>query len=103
MDNSASTVRYDIEVSADLCCFKGHFEGDPILPGIFQARNLVFHKAREAWPTLGRITRISRLKFRRPIRPKERLNVYLKREGKRVLFEICSADQVCSSGCLWFE
>ncbi|MCB9667140.1 MAG: hypothetical protein H6715_03350 [Myxococcales bacterium] len=103
MNNVASTLDYDIHIAADDPMFRGHFEGNPILPGIFQLHNLVLHRARAAWPSLERVTRISRLKFLEPIRPDEHLTIHLIREEQRVRFAIYRATRLCSSGCLWFE
>jgi 3-hydroxymyristoyl/3-hydroxydecanoyl-(acyl carrier protein) dehydratase len=103
MDSLSQRVDYVIDITPDLWCFQGHFANQPILPGVYQVRNLVLQRARSTWPDLQHLVRVSRLKFKRPIRPGERLQVKLELADRRVAFEIFSGDALCSSGWLWFE
>jgi 3-hydroxymyristoyl/3-hydroxydecanoyl-(acyl carrier protein) dehydratase len=103
MNSTTEIDDYFIDVNASLWCFEGHFEGHPILPGVFQIRDLVLYRARETWPFLKKLVRVSRLKFKKPIRPGERLHIHLERNGLRVAFQIHSEEAICGSGFLWFE
>jgi 3-hydroxymyristoyl/3-hydroxydecanoyl-(acyl carrier protein) dehydratase len=103
----ASTARERAELTvrleADSPFFRGHFEGFPVLPGVVQLNNLVLENARTRWPQLGRLLKVSGLKFRRPIRPRDEVSVVLeRREGNRVVFEIRRAADLMSSGALVF-
>jgi acyl-CoA synthetase (AMP-forming)/AMP-acid ligase II/3-hydroxymyristoyl/3-hydroxydecanoyl-(acyl carrier protein) dehydratase len=92
-----------VRLEADSPFFRGHFEGFPVLPGVVQVNNLVLENARARWPDLGRLLKVSGLKFRNPIRPRDEVNVLLeRRENHRVMFEIRRAAHIMSSGALVF-
>lgn len=103
MDSLSQRVEYIIDITPDLWCLQGHFENHPILPGVYQVRDLVLQRARMAWPGLEHLVRVSRLKFKRPISPGEKLRVNLELVDRRIAFKIVSGDALCSSGWLWFE
>lgn len=82
-----------VEVPNDLVFFEGHFEGNPMLPGVAQVVALVDAEARRAFPSLA--TRgargLSRLKFQATIRPGDALHLGLSLEPgaePRVRFRI---------------
>ena len=58
-----------VRVPADLSYFEGHFEGDPIVPGIAQLLALVWDQAKIAWPDLPAPREVKRLKFLDALRP----------------------------------
>jgi 3-hydroxymyristoyl/3-hydroxydecanoyl-(acyl carrier protein) dehydratase len=92
-----------VRLEADSPFFRGHFEGFPVLPGVVQVNNLVLENARARWPDLGRLLKVSGLKFRNPIRPCDEVNILLeRRENHRVVFEIRRAAHIMSSGALVF-
>ena len=92
-----------MHLEAESPFFRGHFDGFPVLPGVVQLNNLVLENARARWPDLGRLNKVSGLKFRSPIRPRDELDVVLeRREGNRVVFEIRRAAHLMSSGALVF-
>ncbi len=96
----------DLEVPPNLFYFSGHFDGDPILPGVVQLDGAVLALAEEAWPELaGALRRINRLKFIAPLRPGDAITVRLDRgpEPGRVAFTIERAGAVCTSGLLGFD
>lgn len=92
-----------VRIEPDSPFFRGHFEEFPVLPGVVQLNNLVLENARARWPELGRLQKVSALKFRSPIRPQDEVSVLLeRREANRVVFEIRCAAQLMSSGALVF-
>jgi 3-hydroxymyristoyl/3-hydroxydecanoyl-(acyl carrier protein) dehydratase len=69
-----------LEVPTDLVFFEGHFEGNPMLPGVAQLVSLVDARARrhfaDALEGMG-ARRVSRLKFQATVRPGEQLELGL--------------------------
>jgi len=96
----------DLLVPTDLLYFQGHFEGDPILPGVVQLDGAVLPLVEEAWPELeGSLRRVMRLKFIAPIRPGDGIQVHLERrdDPNRVTFRIDRQETTCTRGTLCFE
>lgn len=91
-----------IRIPEDLRYVEGHFEHEPIVPGIAQLIPLVYEPARRAWPDLGHARSIRRLKFLQALRPGEALEVQLTRVDDKVRFEIRKGDEVCTRGALVF-
>ena len=61
------------EVTGECACFRGHFEGDPLLPGITHLALLADAATRLA----GRartISEVKSLRLRRPVRPGDRVH-----------------------------
>lgn len=105
-----------VRVRPDAWCFRGHFDGHPVLPGVVQLSDLVLPQARARWPELSRLRGASQLKFKSPIGPGDLLELQLSAtaatktgtgdggaELTQVRFEIHGETGVCSSGCLLFE
>ena len=81
-------VRVGAKVPADLRYFEGHFPGDPIVPGVAQLGPLAEAQARRAWPELGALVELKRLKFMHAIRPGDALELELTRKGQRVVVKV---------------
>jgi acyl-coenzyme A synthetase/AMP-(fatty) acid ligase len=94
--------RVQLHVPAELWCFDGHFPGQPVLPGVAQLELFVVPEVRRAWPDLGPVQRISRLKFKRTIAPGDDLELVLERRGEsgRVEFDLRRDGESCASGVL---
>jgi 3-hydroxymyristoyl/3-hydroxydecanoyl-(acyl carrier protein) dehydratase len=93
-----------VHVPVDLAYFEGHFEGHAILPGVVQVEVLVARQVATTWPELGAIRKLTRLRFRRPIRPGDDLVLELTRpERERVDFDVRRGTEPCTSGTLHFE
>lgn len=102
-----------VEVPRDLVFFEGHFEGNPMLPGVAQVLALVDARARAQFADAlaGRgARRMSRLKFQATIRPGDALVVTLelvRAEEPQVRFQIerlaeDGARQTATSGALGY-
>jgi acyl-coenzyme A synthetase/AMP-(fatty) acid ligase len=88
----------------DLYWFRGHFSAYPLVPGVVQL-NVASDEAREAWSDLMQLSAVRRLKFKRPIRPGEKVKLELRRKaGKtRVEFKYLADEGLASSGVLDFS
>lgn len=102
-------ARLRVLVPRDLRFFEGHFEGNPMLPGIAQLLGLAHRRGRELFGDLGRETKIARVKFEAVIRPGDALDVVLERspgirEGEtQVRWEIARDGARCASGVIVYE
>jgi acyl-coenzyme A synthetase/AMP-(fatty) acid ligase len=95
---------FDVHVPPELEFFGGHFPGDPILAGVVQLEMLVLRQVAATWPHLTNVARISRLRFRRPIRPGDDLELSLVLAAPvQVAFEISCRGHSCSAGTLHFR
>jgi 3-hydroxymyristoyl/3-hydroxydecanoyl-(acyl carrier protein) dehydratase len=94
--------RFAVEIPPDLLWLQGHFPGAPLLPGIAQLLALVLDRTHALWPELGQPRRVSRLKFKHPIRPGDQLEVRLERNADEVRFGLHRGDETCTSGALVF-
>lgn len=100
MEGSADNeIRADIEVPAESSWFDGHFPGEPVLPGLAQI-SMVFDVIRKASDGERSVASVSRVRFKRIIRPDELLTVMaapLKKEADAFSFRIqTQGDLVCS-------
>jgi 3-hydroxymyristoyl/3-hydroxydecanoyl-(acyl carrier protein) dehydratase len=98
-----SQHRLLLDVGQDLVFFKGHFPGNPILPGIAQ-----LHWAVGVTMSLFGFSEvpneIKRLKFRKVVQPSTVLELWLKQCNKNeVQFQYESLGQIHSVGSLMFK
>lgn len=68
-----------LRVPRELAYFQGHFEGDPILPGIAEIVGVVDREARRLLGPLGGAKRLTRVKFMAIVRPDDELTLRLSR------------------------
>lgn len=103
-EGDEQTYAFEIYVPEKLRFFDGHFNGNPILPGIVQINDLVIGRVEMTWPEIGSLRAIVKAKFRRPIRPKETVDLTIRRRAgaSEIRFQIAVGDSVCSSGTLLF-
>ena len=79
--------------------FDGHFPGEPILPGLAQI-GMVYDVIRIAWDDEVYVSSVSRVRFKRIVRPGDVLKVVVSSmqeiEGKNAFRILSGQDQVCS-------
>jgi len=92
-------IRAEIQVPAESPWFDGHFPGEPVLPGLAQI-SMVFDVIQKASEGQWRASSVSRVRFKRMIRPADRLEVLaipLAKAANGFSFRIQSkGDLVCS-------
>lgn len=91
-----------VRVPEDYAWFEGHFEEYPVLAGAAQLKELILPTVARAFPELGPVESMSRIKFTGRITPGNALSVAVERgaRSRSVHFEIRKADEVCSRGIL---
>ncbi len=104
IERTESRARLRALVPHDLRYFSGHFEGNPVLPGIAQLIGLAHQRGRETFGDLGREKRIARVKFEAMIRPGDALDLVLERstsgDEAQLRFTIARGDERCASGVI---
>ncbi len=103
MFEDGTTKTIALTIPADWHFFRGHFDDMPILAGVVQLNEIVLRELRACWPEHRRLRRVAGLKFRKPIRPGDRVELELTRTPPdKVTFELRLASGVASSGVLEF-
>ncbi len=100
--NEPDQVLYRLEFSPELECFKGHFPGQPIFPGVGQI-GFIQHFARQNWADLEWCNGFEQLKFQDLIQPYMVLQLKMSRKLHKVSFELTHAEQTLASGRLLFH
>ncbi len=97
--NTENEIRAVVEIPAASPWFDGHFPGEPVLPGLAQI-GMVFDVIKKASEGELRVLSVSRVRFKRIVRPEDRLEVIatpLKKEADAYTFQIqIQGDQVSS-------
>lgn len=103
--DGTTSFAFPVRVPEDFGWFEGHFDGYPILAGAVQLKELVLPAVERAFPGIGRLRSMSRLKFNGRITPGSALVVRVSRGARpeRIVFAIERQDAVCSWGALVFE
>lgn len=100
---TAEQVDLRLEFAPELHCFKGHFEGFPIYPGVGQLGFLI-HFAQQYWSDLHYCCGFEQVKFQELIRPYDVLVLNLKRDQHKIIFQLKNdAQHNIASGRLLFE
>jgi 3-hydroxymyristoyl/3-hydroxydecanoyl-(acyl carrier protein) dehydratase len=97
--------RTEVRVPPGSAWFGGHFPGDPILPGIAQL-GMVREAAAAALGDRVRLAGVSRVKFKKIIRPDDRLRITLSIRADLpgvMAFRIESGAEIACSGTLVWE
>jgi 3-hydroxymyristoyl/3-hydroxydecanoyl-(acyl carrier protein) dehydratase len=101
---SENTYRLNFYIPKELIYFDGHFENNPILPGIAQT-HWAQHYGKEVFAFKGRFSRLEAVKFQSVIFPDSKVTLTLEYhpiKGKLV-FQYISEKGVHSSGRICFE
>ena len=92
-----------VRVPSDWSYFEGHFEGFPILAGVVQMTEIVLPAVAARWQELRRPRHLANLKFRRPIKPGDLVELEITRTAPlKVTFALRRQAEVMSSGALEF-
>lgn len=92
-----------LEITEDLDCFRGHFPGLPVLPGVVQLHWAV-EIAREYFGFSEAVGDIKRLKFKSIVSPPTVVELEVTRTGEdEARFVFSSADTTFSQGRLAFS
>jgi len=96
---------FEFVIRPDCPYFEGHFPGYALLPGVAQIHELVLPQVRALRSSWGAPSRLERLKFHKPIRPGDSLRLRLRIDDERLAatFEVDRADELCSSGRIFFS
>ena len=91
-------VELDLILPAALLYFQGHFPGYGLLPGVVQMHWAIGYAARHLGirADAGR----AQVKFRRPLRPDDRLTLALAVTGGRLSFSYRRGGEICANGSL---
>lgn len=100
--NEPDQAIYRLEFSPELECFKGHFPGHPIFPGVGQI-GFIQHFARQNWAELKWCNGFEQLKFQDLIQPYMLLQLKMSKKLHKVSFELTHAEQTLASGRLLFH
>lgn len=76
-DGESLSFNFEVRTHPEQLWFQGHFPKAPILPGVVQMKKLVLDVAQLIWPDLGELSSLSKVKFKRPIVPGDKLRVSL--------------------------
>ena len=99
---SDDTLRLRFDIREDLDCFRGHFPGVPVLPGVVQL-DWAVRIACEHFGVQGVPKDIRRLKFKSVVIPPAEIDLELTRTGPTtVRFAYTGADVQYSEGRLTF-
>lgn len=89
---------FELDLVPDLTWFDGHFPNQPILPGVAQL-HIAACLAEDVWQARPTGRKMSRIKFRRVLRPGECVTLTLARSGEdRIDFQYLSDGETVASG-----
>ncbi len=99
----ATEITASVTTDGNSSWFSGHFPNNPILPGIAQLKMVAELIAESAGGNL-RVTGLSRVKFRKIVRPGELLEIHVTNDNTEhhYIFRITSGDEDVCSGKMDF-
>jgi 4-coumarate--CoA ligase (photoactive yellow protein activation family) len=96
--------RVRFSIPRDSGYFRGHFEQQPILPGVVQLQRLALEETRRRFPELRVLSRLTRVKFKRLLAPGEVLDLTLQRKSEHtVAFTLETDGKPAASGVMQFD
>ena len=101
-DGENEGLEISVHVPDDYAWFEGHFEGFPLLAGAVQLKELVLPTVKRAFPELGSVVAMNRIKFSGRIVPGDTVVVQVERKPRssRVRFEIRKENEICATGTI---
>jgi acyl-coenzyme A synthetase/AMP-(fatty) acid ligase len=101
-DAESESLEISARIPEDYAWFEGHFEGFPLLAGAVQLKELILPTVARAFPELGVVTSMSRIKFNGRIGPGDKVTVRVARKQQpgRIRFEIRKENGICAVGML---
>jgi 3-hydroxyacyl-[acyl-carrier-protein] dehydratase len=102
---AADEVVAEVEVNADSPWFSGHFQGNPILPGVAQLE-MVFDTIQEFGHKACRVSEIKKVRFKQMIRPNDTMRIITRlreRSPTSYSFRVMVKGQLACSGLLVTE
>lgn len=101
-ENDRESLEIPVRIPEDFAWFEGHFEDYPVLAGAVQLKELILPTVSRAFPRLGSVLSMSRIKFTGRIVPGDQVVVRVERGTRpgRVQFEIRKASESCARGIL---
>ena len=89
-------------IGSELCWFRGHFPGNPVLPGVVQLHWAVT-VSRAAFDFAQNVSEVRRLKFSRVVTPPSQVDLVVTRQGEHeARFTFSSGGDRNSEGSLIF-
>ncbi len=95
----------EVHVPSDSPWFRGHFPGEPILPGVAQI-GMVIDAIRQAQNQDLKVSGVRRVRFKQIIRPDDQLKIIaapLKQNAGAYSFRILIEDEAACSGVMMVE
>lgn len=102
--HSPESVQLNLDISGDLNAFEGHFDAEPIIPGVVQIHwalafaKLYFTDLGFKEGELLEIKHLEAIKFQNVIRPNAQLTLTLKTLNQKLAFAFTSSIGKHSSG-----
>ena len=93
---AGAVTRFHCRIPADFRGFEGHFDNNPILPGVFQLKLVTDGIALIDAPP--KIDRIERMKFHNLILPDTEFVIELEKQSSGWAYRLHENDKVYSSG-----
>ena len=101
-ETDGDSVRLKLEIAPDLDCFRGHFPGLPVLPGVLQL-DWAITAAKKQFGLAGNPLDIRRLKFKSVLSPPASVDLVLTRTtAHSVQFRFAADEIEYSEGRLQF-
>ena len=88
VEREVAWVRLEMTVPANLDWFKGHFPGNPVLPGVVQV-HWAISLINRLLPQAGSFKRIENLKFKSVVLPEMRLQLEIQQSEKQGRIQFC--------------
>lgn len=97
-ERTGTSLKAELVFTPDMECFRGHFPGLPVLPGVAQIFFLR-HFARQVFADFPDAVTFRRLKFQKLVLPGQRISLSVERtEAGAFAFSLVRTDGACCSG-----